>query len=49
MSEFKTVPPPVEILATSDSQAPTTTNIVSMMPSLVGAGNERVLSKEDYA
>ena len=45
MSEFKTVPP-VEVMAASDAPAP---NVVSMMPSLVGAGNERVLSKEDYA
>ena len=50
MSEFKTVPPvetvQPEVMATSDAPPD---NVISMMPSLVGAGNERVLSKEDYA
>ena len=50
MSEFKTVPPvqtvQPEVMAASDAPPD---NVVSMMPSLVGAGNERVLSKEDYA
>lgn len=38
--------PPVEVMASSEAPS---TNVVSMMPSLVGSGNERVLSNEDYA